>query len=44
MESIRHNLKQYILGSSTLAILAGSIIGLLAFGLLKLFKKKAVLA
>ena len=44
MESIRNNLKQYILGSSTLAILAGSIIGLLAFGLLKLFKKKAVLA
>jgi len=44
MESIRNNLKQYILGSATLAILAGSIIGLLAFGLLKLFKKKAVLA
>jgi glycosyltransferase involved in cell wall biosynthesis len=44
MESIRNNLKQYILGSATLAILAGSIIGLLAFGLLKLFKKKPVLA
>ena len=44
MESIRNNLKQYILGSFTLAILAGSIIGLLTLGLLKLFKKKAVLA
>jgi uncharacterized protein (DUF2062 family) len=44
LESIRNNLRQYILGSTTLAILAGSIIGLLAFGLLKLFKKKAVLA
>ena len=43
-ESIRNNLKQYILGSTTLAILAGAIAGLLAFGLLKLFKKKAVLA
>ena len=44
MESIRNNLKQYILGSSTLAIVAGSMIGLLAFGFLKLSKKKAVLA
>jgi len=44
LESIRNNLKQYILGSTTLAILAGAIAGLLAFGLLKLFKKKAVLA
>jgi uncharacterized protein (DUF2062 family) len=44
LESIRNNLKQYILGSTTLAILAGAIAGLLAYGLLKLFKKKAVLA
>ncbi|HTI12091.1 MAG TPA: DUF2062 domain-containing protein [Puia sp.] len=44
MESIRNNLRQYILGSCTLAVVAGSIIGLLAFGVLKLFKKKAVLA
>jgi len=44
LESIRNNLRQYILGSTTLAILAGCIIGLLAFGLLKLFKKKAALA
>jgi len=44
LESIRNNLKQYLLGGTTLAILAGCIAGLLAFGLLKLFKKKAVLA
>ena len=44
LESIRNNLKQYILGSTTLAILAGAIAGLLTYGLLKLFKKKAVLA
>jgi glycosyltransferase involved in cell wall biosynthesis len=44
LESIRNNLKQYILGSTTLAILAGCIAGLLAFALLKLFRKKAVLA
>ncbi len=44
LESVRNNLRQYILGSATLAILAGCIIGLLAFGLLKLFKKKTVLA
>lgn len=44
VESIRNNLRQYIFGSTTLAILAGGIIGLLAFGLLKLFKKRAALA
>lgn len=44
LESIRTNLKQYILGSTTLAILAGAAIGVLAYALLKLFKKKAVLA
>jgi uncharacterized protein (DUF2062 family) len=44
LESIRNNLTQYILGGITLAVIAGCIAGLLAFGFLKLFKKKAVLA
>ena len=44
LELIRSNLKQYILGSITLAIVAGCIFGLLAFGLLKLVKKRPVLA
>ncbi len=44
LESIRNNLKQYLLGGTTLAVLAGCIAGLLAFGLLRLFKKKAILA
>ena len=43
LELIRSNLKQYILGSTTLAIVAGSIIGLLAFGLLKLVRRKTIL-
>jgi glycosyltransferase involved in cell wall biosynthesis len=44
LDTIRSNLKQYILGSTTLAIVAGIVAGLLAFGLLKLFKKKPVMA
>lgn len=43
-ESIRTNLAQYIYGSITLAVLAAAFFGLATFGLLKLFKRKSVLA
>ncbi len=43
-ESIRTNLEQYIYGSITLAVFAALLFGIVTFGLLKLFKKKSVLA
>jgi glycosyltransferase involved in cell wall biosynthesis len=43
-ESIQNNLAQYIYGSITLALVAGIIFGITTFGLLKLFKRKSVLA
>ncbi|MBC7536939.1 MAG: DUF2062 domain-containing protein [Ferruginibacter sp.] len=43
-ESIRTNLAQYIYGSITLAIMAAVFFGLTTFGLLKLFKRKSILA
>ena len=43
-DSIRTNLAQYIYGSITLAILAAFFFGLTTFGLLKLFKRKSILA
>ena len=42
LESIQKNLQQYIYGSVTLAIAAGVLTGLVAFLLLKLFKRKTV--
>jgi glycosyltransferase involved in cell wall biosynthesis len=44
LETIQKNLQQYIYGSITLAIVAGIVAGLLTFVLLKLFKRKTVLA
>lgn len=44
MASIQTNLTQYIYGSITLAIVAGILFGLGTFGILKLFKRKSVLA
>ncbi|MBS1573739.1 MAG: DUF2062 domain-containing protein, partial [Bacteroidetes bacterium] len=44
LEMIRINFVQYILGSITLAILAGIVLGLLTFILLKFFKRKANIA
>lgn len=43
LQSIQQNLQQYILGSVTLAIVAGIAVGLLTFIVLKLFKRKSVL-
>jgi uncharacterized protein (DUF2062 family) len=43
LESIQQNLQQYILGSVSLAIVAGVAAGLFTFTLLKLFKRKSVL-
>lgn len=40
LDTIRHNLQQYIFGSITLAVLAGIVFGLLAYILLKLFTGK----
>jgi len=42
--SIRKNFEQYLLGSITLAVVAGVVSGLMAFLLLKLFKRKSILA
>jgi glycosyltransferase involved in cell wall biosynthesis len=44
LDSIKHNLQQYIYGSITLAIVAGAFSGLLTFVLLKLFNKRSVAA
>jgi glycosyltransferase involved in cell wall biosynthesis len=43
-DSIQTNLAQYIYGSITLAIFAAIFFGLTTFGLLKLFKRKSILA
>ena len=43
-ESIRTNLEQYIYGSISLALIAALAFGVATFGLLKLFKRKSVLA
>lgn len=40
LKSIRYNLQQYIYGSLTLAVLAGSFFSLAGFVLLKLFRRK----
>ncbi|MDP4212932.1 MAG: DUF2062 domain-containing protein [Bacteroidota bacterium] len=40
LSAIRYNFRQYLLGSITLAIVAGVVTGLLTFLLLKLFNKK----
>ena len=40
LKSIRYNLQQYIYGSLTLAVLAGSFFSLASFALLKLFRRK----
>jgi glycosyltransferase involved in cell wall biosynthesis len=40
LKSIRYNLQQYIYGSLTLAVLAGSFFALAGFILLKLFRRK----
>lgn len=44
LSAIRYNFKQYLLGSITLAIIAGLVTGLLTFLLLKIFKKKTSVA
>lgn len=43
-ESVRTNLEQYLYGSITLAVFAGLLFGLVTFALLKLFKRKSILA
>lgn len=43
LKSIQENLQQYLLGSITLAVLAGFAAGLFSFTLMKLFKRKTVL-
>lgn len=43
-ESVRDNIEQYLYGSISLAMLAAVIFGLLTFLLLKLFKRKPILA
>jgi glycosyltransferase involved in cell wall biosynthesis len=40
LDAIRHNLQQYIYGSITLAVVAGAVVGLLIFALLKITKRK----
>lgn len=44
LASIRKNFEQYLVGSITLAVVAGAVLGLMAFLLLKLFKRKSILA
>lgn len=44
LRSIGKNLEQYIYGSVTLAVVAAVVVGLLSFFLLKVFKRKSVLA
>jgi len=44
LDSIKHNLIQYIYGSITLAIVAAIVFGLLTFVLLKWFGKKRVIS
>lgn len=44
LEMVKQNLQQYIYGSITLAVTAGVTIGLLTFIVLKLFKRKTLLA
>lgn len=44
LESVKNNLSQYIFGSITLAVVAGFFFGFLSWILLKLFKRKPVLA
>jgi len=44
LASIKKNLQQYIYGSISLAIIAGLVIGLFTFILLKLFNRKSILA
>jgi glycosyltransferase involved in cell wall biosynthesis len=43
-ESIRDNIEQYLYGSISLAVLAAVVFGLLTYLLLKLFKRKPLLA
>lgn len=43
-DSVRTNLAQYLYGSITLAILAAIVFGFATFGLLKLFRRKTILA
>jgi glycosyltransferase involved in cell wall biosynthesis len=42
IESVSNNLKQYIYGSITLAIIAGCALGLLSYIMLKVFKRKSI--
>jgi len=44
LESVKHNLVQYIYGSITLAVIAGIVFGLLTFILLKMVEKKQAAA
>ncbi|MBG9378673.1 DUF2062 domain-containing protein [Panacibacter sp. DH6] len=44
IDAIKQNLKQYIYGSITLAVVAGITAGLLTLALLKIFKKKTAAA
>lgn len=40
LSAIRYNMKQYLLGSISLAIIAGLVAGLISFALLSIFSKK----
>jgi glycosyltransferase involved in cell wall biosynthesis len=44
LQSVRNHFEQYILGSFILAIVAGMVAAVLAFGLLKILKRKPILA
>ncbi|MFT3826168.1 MAG: DUF2062 domain-containing protein [Chitinophagaceae bacterium] len=44
LEMVKQNLQQYIYGSITLAVTAGVTIGLITFVVLKIFKRKAIIA
>jgi glycosyltransferase involved in cell wall biosynthesis len=44
LQSVRHHFEQYVLGSITLAIFAGFVSGAISFTLLKILKRKPILA
>ncbi|WP_336515384.1 DUF2062 domain-containing protein [Pollutibacter soli] len=44
LEAVKNNLEQYIYGSCTLALAAGVLLGLISFLLLRIFKRKPLLA
>jgi len=42
LNSVKNNFEQYIYGSITLALIAGVVLGLITFALLKIFKRRTI--